>query len=388
MGQAKNTNQTSSSDYDFIDTSTALAEFAGMAQEAEIVAVDLEADSMYHFQEKVCLLQMAANGRSVVIDPLPIGDLSVLKPLFADASICKVFHGADYDIRSLYRDYKITINNLFDTQLASMYMGLKETGLEAVVAQRFGVVLNKKYQKKDWSQRPLPAEMVAYAASDVAYLIPIAQELSRELRKKERLSWVREECDLLSRVRPPEENHGPIFLKFKGAGRLEPRQLATLEALLQMRNAIARQKDRPLFKVISNADLKKIAIAVPTSLKWLEACRALSSRQFDMYANAVMEAVKNARRIPRDQLPKYPRQRSPRLSRRVPARVNILRSWRDKKADRLDLDPGLVLNRAVIGAIAVENPADEKTLQKVEGIHQWQVKAFGQAILKALKTGG
>jgi ribonuclease D len=384
LGQEKNTSSSPAPDYQFINTADALAAFAQTANRAEMVAVDLEADSMFHFKEKVCLLQMTANGHTVIIDPLSLDDLTALSPVFADPAVCKVFHGADYDVRSLYRDYGIDIHNLFDTQLASMFLGCQETGLEAVVSRHFGVELNKKYQKKDWSRRPLSEDMVDYAASDVAYLIPLARTLMRELDNKGRLEWVNEECELLSRVRPAEENDGPMFLKFKGAGRLEPRQLAALEMLLQMRTAIARQKDRPLFKVISNAALKKIAVALPRSIKQLKACNALSNRQSEMYSTAIMEALKNAHNIPDSHLPVYPRRRSPRLSRRVPGRVKRLREWRDAKALELELDPGLVLNRTAISAIAVQDPADASALAAVDAVHKWQIKAFGEVFLEAM----
>jgi len=295
-----------------------------------------------------------------------------------------VIHGADYDVRSLYRDFGITVENLFDTQLASMYVGWQETSLEAVVARRFGVELDKRCQKKDWSRRPLAGDMAIYAASDVIYLIPLAQALMQELDQKGRLPWVLEECRLLSKVRPAENNDDPLFIKFKGAGRLESRQLAALEGLLQMRNAIARQKDRPLFKVIGNAAIKKIAMTMPTTLKQLKESKELSDRQFEMYGKAVMEALRNVYNIPEDELPRYPRQRSPRLSSRVPARVKVLRTWRDQMAANLQLNPALVLNRALIKAVAVDNPRDLSGLEKVEGMHQWQVEAFGEEILRTL----
>ena len=384
MGQVKNSLESPVQDYQYIDTREDLEAFVHQVCNAEIIALDIEGDSMFHYQEKVCLIQMAANGQTVVIDPLMVKDLSSIQPVLENPDIPKVIHGADYDIRSIYRDFGIAITNLFDTQLASMYLGWTETSLEAVVGRYFGVELDKKYQKKNWSRRPLPEEMVAYAASDVAYLIPLALYLRQELEQMGRLQWVTEECRLLCGVRPPKNNDGPMFLKFKGAGRLESRQLAVLEALLQMRNAIARQKDRPLFKVISNAALKKIALAIPTSLKQLKNSGALSDRQYDMYAKAVMEAVRNARRMPKDQLPVYPRQRSPRVPRKVPARVKALRAWRDVKAEELDLNSALLLNRALIKAIAIDNPDSKATLAQVDGIHQWQVEAFGDGILKVL----
>jgi ribonuclease D len=385
VGQVKNSSASTAQDYRYIDTREDLETFARQARRAEIIALDIEGDSMFHYQEKVCLVQMAANGQTVVIDPLTVKDLSAIKPILENDDIPKVIHGADYDVRSIHRDFGIAIANLFDTQLASMYLGWTETSLEAVVARHFGVELDKKYQKKNWSRRPLPKEMVTYAASDVAYLIPLARHLTRELDGMGRLPWVAEECRLLCGVRHAKNNDGPMFMKFKGAGRLEPRQLAVLEALLQTRNAIARQKDRPLFKVIGNAALKKIALAMPTSLKQLKAGGALSDKQYDMYGQAVMEAVRNARQMPKDQWPIYPRHRSPRVPRKVPARVKALRAWRDAKAEELDLNEALLFNRALIKAIAIDNPATKASLAKVEGIHQWQVDAFGDEILAVLK---
>jgi ribonuclease D len=384
VGQEKNQNGSGPVDYELIENVQDLTAFIHKTREARMIAVDIEGDSMFHFQEKVCLIQMAANGYTAVIDSLAVQDLSGLKPLFESPSVCKVIHGADYDVRSLYRDFGIEIQNLFDTQLASMYVGWQETSLEAVVARCFGVELDKRCQKKDWSRRPLPDDMVAYAASDVIHLIPLAKALTSELDQCGRLEWVREECQLLSQVRPSENNDAPLFMKFKGAGRLQPRQLAALETMLQLRQAIARQKDRPLFKIIGNATLKKIALALPTSLKQLKESHYLSDKQFDMYGNAVMEALRNVHGIPEDQLPQYPRQRSPRLSSRVPARVKLLRAWRDQKAASLGLNPALVLNRALIKAVAVDNPKEKAALTAVEGLHQWQSEAFGEEILEAL----
>jgi ribonuclease D len=385
VGQVKNRNQNPVSDYELIDSQRGLTAFIQKTREARMIAVDIEGDSMFHFQEKVCLIQVTANGHTAVIDPLALQDLSELKPLFESPATCKVIHGADYDVRSLYRDFGIAIDNLFDTQLASMYVGWQETSLEAVVARHFGVELDKRCQKKDWSRRPLPEDMALYAAADVIYLIPLARLLTQELERQGRLPWVLEECRLLSQVRPSESNGDPLFLKFKGAGRLEPRQLAALEALLQLRTAIARQKDRPLFKIIGNAALKKIAVSMPASLAELKESRELSDKQFEMYGKAVMEALRNVACIAQGELAGYPRRRSPRISSRVPARVKKLRAWRDQKAQKLELNPALVLNRALIKAIAVDNPKGKAALERVEGLHKWQVIEFGDEIITALK---
>ncbi len=371
--------------YRLIEDTAELASAARkMAKTAEI-ACDLEADSMYHFREKVCLIQIAAADETLVIDPLKLADLSPLKPVMANRRIRKVLHGADYDIRSLYRDFGIVVNNLFDTELASRFLGIRETGLDAVLQDRFGVHLDKKYQRKDWSKRPLPEPMMAYAAQDVHYLLRLAGILTEELRAKDRLAWVHEECDLLSQVRPPAANDDPLFLHFKGAGRLDRRNLAVLEALLQLRRELAEAKDRPLFKVFSNKSLLSLATAAPGTSQALERTGALSPKQVKMHAPALLAAVRWALDLPEKKLPLYPRHKSPRLPGRVPERMTVLKTWRDRKAQVLDLDPGLMLNKALMQAIAVRHPQQRADLDDIPDLHRWRRKVFGREIVDLMK---
>lgn len=386
LGQEKNMHGTPHPPYHCIRTLDALQDFIERICREKILAVDLEADSMFHYQEKVCLLQMAGNGENVVIDPLEVDDLSPLIPIFKDQNICKVFHGADYDVRSLYRDFSIEINNLFDTQLASMFMGHKETSLGAVVSHRFGICLDKRYQKKDWSKRPLPDGMIDYAASDVIHLIPLARQLMDELETKGRLDWVKEECRYLSAVRPVENGSEPLFLRFRGAGRLPRRNLAALEGLLQYRRSLAIKMDRPLFKVFANTALLKIATEMADSPEDMEAARCLSGKQIRVYGDALADIVKKATAMPVEELPIYPRKRRPSVSPKVPERVNAIKTWRDELADRLELDAALLFNKALMNAIAVKNPRDIRALAMIDGIRNWQVEAFGKDILKLIST--
>ena len=368
-----------------IETPAALTKLAQKFQHAPAVAVDLEADSMYHFQEKVCLIQMATSQSSAVIDPLRLRDLESLRPVFANPAIEKIFHGADYDVRSLFRDFGIEIAHLFDTQIACKFLGLRETSLEAVLQARFGVTLNKKYQRKDWSKRPLPDEMMAYAADDVRYLLPLTKMLVGELKDKGRLAWVQEECDLLSRVRSPQNNHEPLFLGFKGAGRLNPRSLAVLEALLQFRRRVAENKDRPLFKVFSNKSLLQLAVEKPANKKRLDESGVLSSKQLMMYGDELAEAIHRAQQIPSDELPVYPRKKNRAMHPAVPDRIKALKNWRDKKARALDVEPAVLLNKSMMTALATVKPVKRQSLDAVKELKEWQKNEFGDEIVGVLK---
>ena len=368
-------------EFKIIETSTQLEKLVHHLGTQKSIAFDLEADSMYHFQEKICLIQAATRQMNAVIDPLRLKDLSSLGSVFANPSIKKIFHGADYDVRSLYRDFEIEIHNLFDTQVACKFLGIRSTGLESVLLEQFDIHLDKKYQRKDWSIRPLPAEMLAYAANDVCHLLPLAHKLEEELKMKGRLRWVQEECELLSLVRPAINNHEPLFMHFKGAGRLRPRNLAILEALLQYRRMVAELKDRPLFKVFSNKSMLQLAVDRPTSLKGLTGVDVLSHKQLKMYGNDLVEVIQNALKIPPAKLPNYPHQRAPTMNPAIPLRIKALKKWRDKKAKTLGIEPGILINKSVMSVLATEKPTNKRSLMAIDELKKWQIQEFGHDIL-------
>ena len=373
------------SDFQIVETASQLINVQKRFEGEKIIAVDLEADSMYHFTEKVCLIQMAAEGFVVLIDPLKVTDLSPLRDIFARSDIQKIFHGADYDVRSLYRDFGIEIKNLFDTELAARFLGMKGSGLEALLNTLFNLQLDKKYQKTDWSRRPLPQSMVEYAARDVLYLISLANVLQIELDTKGRTDWVKEECDLLSGVRSAVDDQEPLYLRFKGAGKLTPKELAVLETLLQYRKRIARKKDKPLFRVMRNKSLLHIATARRVSLNGLIKAKILSQKEVSMHGEGILAAVKSAMAIPREKWPRYPHKRGPAILPAVTQRIKVLKNWRDAKATALDMDAALVATKAILNAIAVTNPRQMKDFNRISGLRDWQKKNFGEEILQVLR---
>jgi ribonuclease D len=368
--------------YEWIETLPHLEGVARILGQAEIIGVDLEADSMHHYFEKVCLLQVATECTSYLIDPLALRDLSVLNPIFSNPLIRKVFHGADYDIRSLNRDFRLEVENLFDTQLAGKFLGLQETSLEALVRSRFQVELNKKYQRADWSRRPLSLEMLEYAAMDGRYLIPLARMLEKELQEIGRLSWVEEECLLLSKVRFTPPGNAPLYLRVKGAFSLDPRSLAVLERLLAFREAQAQKLDLPPFKVLRNEPLLELALKKPLGSEELETGKIVSRKQREKYGTHLLREIQRAMAIPDGDLPVYPREGARRhLSSSVRQRVKALKAWRDKRAKHLGLEPGILMNNALIEAVALKNPRSIEEMKEIPGLKKWQQDHFGQEIL-------
>jgi ribonuclease D len=376
--------QDSEFQFEFVDTPSGLETVLKALRGVDAIAVDLEADSMFHFQEKVCLIQIASNRHLFIVDPIPIEDLSVLKPLFENHRIKKVFHGSDYDVRSLFRDFGIVVHNLFDTELASRFLGFQQSGLDAMLQTFFNVKLEKKYQKKDWSMRPLPEAMITYAAKDVDHLLPLAKQLEENLSEKNRLAWVEEECDLLSKVRPNAANAEPMFLSFKGAGRLSPEDLAVLEALLIWRKRAARKKDLPLFKIIGNNTLLTLVRTKPQTREALETSRALSVKQAGMYGRQLLDAIGKGLKTPGDCLPIYPRTRAIRLPESKIRLAKKLKNWKEKKAADLAVDPSLVLNKSQTMDIARISPSAVGDLDNIASLKSWQIREFGEDIIRCI----
>jgi len=357
---------------------------AGLERETAI-GVDLEADSMFHYQEKVCLIQISTSLQNILVDPLWMDDLSALYPVFANPKIRKVFHGADYDIRSLYRDFGIEVNSLFDTQIAARFLGIRETSLAHLIKERFGVVIEKKYQKKDWSERPLPAAMRAYAVQDTCHLLHLSQILEKELRVKGRLFCVEEECELLSKVRPVPTNGDPLFLRFKGAGRLDPRSLAVLESILQLRDDTARRRDLPPFKVLGNAPIMEIAKKKPVTKRDLERIKGLSVKQVRMLGHSILKKTDESAKLPEDKLPVFPKNTGERISAEMSKKVKTLKVWREQKAKEMDIDPSLVCTNSQIHSLARAHPKRRKDLEEIDTIRAWQRRLFGRDICYLLK---
>lgn len=364
------------------------AAVAGFVQELAgetVIAVDLEADSMHCYREKVCLLQFTTSARTVLIDPLSGADLSVLKPVMADAAVRKLFHAADYDIRCLARDFGFEVRGLFDTMIACQFLGEEKVGLADVLGKYFGVELDKQFQRADWAQRPLSGEMIRYAAEDTRHLHRLVDLLEARLIEKGRREWVAEEFGLLEKARFTE-HEGPMFLRTKGASALDRRQLAVLEELLQWREAEAQRRDCAPFKVFGGKGLLEIARNAPVSLQGLVAIEGVFPRLVDRYGKKILAAVQVGLELPTDLLPVYPR--SPRLEKDPAAdkRLSALKEWRKGRAESLEIDSGVLINNALLETLSRQVPQTSEQLELVPGLKNWQRQVLGGDILTVLKS--
>jgi len=290
-------------EYRLLDEPKAIHDHLRGLQTERSLAIDLEADSLFAYREKVCLVQISTSSRNTIIDPLLGKDaMPALGTLLADASITKVFHGGDYDIRLLKKDLGFPVRNVVDTMIAAQFTGRLKLGLAALVEEHFGVHLTKKYQRANWAARPLDADRLHYAALDTAYLLELWNRLQSELSELGRLAWAQEEFSLLEAV-TPAPSRAPSCFDIKGASKLKPRQRAVLQALLLLRDEVARAWDRPPFKVFPNKVLMYWADSPPLSRQDVLRTPSASKAYLRRLAPRIVDAVRIARATPVDACP-------------------------------------------------------------------------------------
>ena len=204
---------------ELVQTDARLAEVARGLGKASLVAVDVESNGFFRYRERVCLVQLATDDTAWVIDPLAVADIQPLGDVLANPSVEKLFHAAGNDIRGFHRDWGFQVRNLFDTSIAAAFVGSTQLGMQSVLKEHAGVELDKPrdLQRSDWSLRPLAADALEYAASDVLHLGRARDSLVEQLEKLSRLDWVLEECERLEEVRYSPADTETAFLSVKGS---------------------------------------------------------------------------------------------------------------------------------------------------------------------------
>ena len=345
------------------------------------LAVDTESNSLHAYREQVCLIQISSPVTDYIIDPLTIPDLSPLSPIFSNPEIEKVFHAAEYDVICLKRDFDFSIVNIFDTMQSARILGYPQVGLDALLALKFEIKVDKRYQKADWAKRPLPSELLNYARFDTRYLLPLRDLLQVELEKAGKWDLALEEFFRLSQVNGNVRIEVPAWQRISHTQGLTGIQLSTLHELCNWRETTASRMDRPSFKVIDDKRLVAIAQNGPGSLRDLEVF--LTTHQVHRFGNEILRAVARGRKASTVERPPRPRPSGAFLRR-----MDLLNQWRKHAAQKFHLESDIILPRSWMHAIAEKNPQTLEELAVLMPNSPIRLKAHGSEILKAIAPRG
>jgi ribonuclease D len=369
---------------ELIESPAALASlFADLAAEP-LLAVDTEAASFHRYRDMVYLLQISGRRRTAVVDPLAVPDLSALGAVLADPAIEIVFHDADYDLRLIEQQYGFRAIRLFDTRVAAQLLNEPGIGLAALLEKYFGVKLDKRFQRADWSARPLSREMIAYAAADTRHLPALRDVLREQLTARGRLAWAEEEFALLAQVRWRTDDNEPGFLRIKGAKALRSRSLAVLREVFQWREEHAARTDRAPFRILNNEPMLEIAKVQPRDVAALRSIRGVGTDLAERRGRDLLAAVQRGLELPDSELPQVIRgiRRPPDPA--YEARLERLKGRRNELAATYDLAPGVLCPNGTLEAIARAEPRTTDELRGIQEIRRWQVEEIGPALLGAV----
>lgn len=373
-----------------ITSADSLAALVERLSAAPLLAFDTEAASFHRYTDRVYLIQVSSVTETAVVDPLAVQDLTPLGNLLADPGIEVVFHDADYDLRSLDRDYGFRVRRVFDTRIAAQLLGEPEIGLNALLQKYFGVRLDKKYQRADWSQRPLTPEMIAYAAADTRHLPALKEAFERRLSDQGRLEWAREEFVRLESIRWSPGEPDEAYLRLKGAKVLPPQSLAVLRAVHAWRETEARALDRATFRICMNETLLALAKHAPATREALEIIREIPTPIAKRYGDRFLTEVRAALALPSESWPRIERRRvEKRFDPAIDARLERLKAMRNARAQELGLEPGVLCPNGTLEAIARSEAKDPTAPGAVSELRAWQCEAVGAGrILAALPEPG
>jgi ribonuclease D len=376
----------------YINTPEGLSRLSQRCAQASRIAVDTEADSLHHYREKVCLVQISMEDDHYILDPLAVRDLTPLLEVLAERPL--IFHGGDYDLRMLFLGYGFRAQEpVFDTMLAAQILGHEKLGLAALVLEFFDVELPKYGQKSDWSQRPLSQDLLDYAINDTRYLETLQDRLSAQLEELDRLQWHRETCARMveTALHPNHERDPEREWRIKGASALQGRALALVRALWYWREEQASLIDRPAFKVLNNSALLELA-------QWADdhpdedlsqgprLPRNFVGQRFASLKNTLAQACRlshaqwPSRRPPRSLSPLDPDSVRP-----DEALVQALQAERDEVAKGLNLPPSVLAPRSVLLMLASRLPRTAEDILASTRLMRWQADLLSERFLGVLK---
>jgi len=329
----------------WIDKDSELAGLRDRLIDHPRVAIDTEFHRERTYFPELALLQIGSPDGVYLIDPLKC-DVGILAPVL-DSSVLWIAHAAQQDLEVLHLATGVTPRNLFDTQIASGFIGMSTPSLSALVSSTLGVNLSKGDRLTDWLRRPLTPAQCAYAANDVLHLDAVYEKVTEELIGLDRLGWAEEACaESLSRRQ--ESTSDDAWLRVKDARSLKGEARGVARSVARWRDERARQLNVPVRRVLSDMALVSIAQQVPTSANELLGLRGIDGRlSHGSDVNEILAVVASGR----TEVVSLPNGSGDEIDKRLKPAVNLMTAWISELARLHRIDATLLGTRADVDAL-------------------------------------
>ena len=346
---------------------------------ASVISIDTESSGYYTYYSRVCLIQISVNNKNYIIVPLSHLDLGLLKPIFLNPSILKIFHSASDDIKALKRDFGFEFRNIADTMYSSKLLNMEHNSLNYLVEYYHKVKLSKTEQKSNWEKRPLDKQQLQYAALDTAYLETIWSKMQEELNSLGLLEEAISEFEKITEeeYRGRETIQDVSWHKFPNILKFSPEERRNIYDILVYREEKAKRLNKAPFRVFNNEMITKIV----TGEKSEEELMKLVGKKDGKDIKNILENP-NGEPLNKSDFPKIDREITPQEE----TKWRQLHKWREKIIKKRGVDHSMILsNKQMIHFIRTQ-PKSLEDLFQSGFLSRWKVENYGPSLLKALAS--
>ena len=353
------------------------AAFAERAARSSVLAIDTEFLREKTYYAKLCLIQLATDDETAIVDPFAVDDLGILAPLLLNENVVKLFHAGSQDLEILLREVGVLPKPIFDTQTAAALLGhTQQIGYAALVHAECGVTLKKIDSFTDWSRRPLSDSQLDYAADDVVYLPRMYERMRAELERRGRLAWLARDFEDMSDPAKYAADERGRYRRLKRVSQLSRRQLSAAREVAAWRELEAQRRGVPRKWVLTDEQIVEACKREARTIDELFMVRGMRERLSTRDARAVVALMVTALDAPPETWPEP--------DRCAKSEPNV--------DAQLDLMTAIVRLRAKESGVAIPTLASHDDLARVargyrEGVdllRGWRRSLVGEELLDLL----
>lgn len=347
-----------------------------------VLGVDVERADGERYDRFAALVQVGNDDLCVALDGVALDDISPLAEHLRGR--LAVLHALENDLEPLADAGAVLVpdsgevhRSLADTSIAAALLGLP-LGLSPLLEELLGVVLSadkERFQRADWTQRPLPEDMLAYAAGDVFHLPALWEELAGRLDDAGRRHWYEQE---LAATAEHALSLTRDWRKTKGAGRLDGHGRAILRSIWEEREEIARAEDLAPQVVLRDDVLVALAGSPPATMNQLSE-RGVPGRRVGEYGHRMLAAVRRGAESP--DVPSLTGHR--RSSDEDRTSHDRMRRTRSRVAKEVGLDAGFLCPSRVLWDAVLSDPGSPEELCDAAGLRPWQRELLSDELWSA-----
>ncbi|MGB9338946.1 MAG: HRDC domain-containing protein [Polyangiales bacterium] len=339
-------------DFDWITQQGEFEELVDELCQTKAYALDTEFHRERTYLPHLALVQLATPDRIALVDAIEV-DVRALSRVFETEAVC-VIHAGSQDLEILELECGLVPQRMFDTQIAALFCGYRTSSLGKLIEGFLGIQLDKSSQLSDWTRRPLPADDLRYAASDVAHLLELRDALLSRLAEQDRVDWAEEEIERLrskDRSAPEPET---LWWKLRGKTKLNGRARGVAQELAAWREGLAREKNRPTRTVLSDMALLSLAQRPARNVQQLSGIRNFDIRRFK-YSDELLAAIERGIQLPKGEVRMPPKK--PENLPSVDGVIALCLAWLAQRAGREGLDVTVLGTRDDVTNLVLQQPS-------------------------------